>query len=45
MDAVLDRHPEVRRLVDNGWLHLFALADGGGRVLRRNGRGAWVEAA
>jgi len=25
---VLDRHPEVRALFDNGWLHLFALRDG-----------------
>ncbi|MTH95510.1 YbcC family protein [Roseibium sp. RKSG952] len=25
---VLERHPEVRDLFDNGWLHLFALADG-----------------
>mgnify|MGYP005836400763 CR=1 FL=1 len=29
MNAVLVRHPEVRRLVDNGWLHLFALGDTG----------------
>ncbi|MEM7693160.1 MAG: DUF2309 domain-containing protein [Pseudomonadota bacterium] len=31
MDAitdVLERHPEVRALFDNGWLHLFALEDG-----------------
>lgn len=25
---VLERHPEVRALFDNGWLHLFALKDG-----------------
>ena len=25
---VLERHPEVRDLFDNGWLHLFALDDG-----------------
>ncbi|MEL7198595.1 MAG: DUF2309 domain-containing protein [Pseudomonadota bacterium] len=25
---VLDAHPQVRDLFDNGWLHLFALADG-----------------
>lgn len=25
---VLKRHPEVRALFDNGWLHLFALKDG-----------------
>ncbi len=26
--AVLERHPDVRALFDNGWLHLFALEDG-----------------
>ena len=26
--GVLKRHPEVRDLFDNGWLHLFALKDG-----------------
>ncbi len=30
---VLERHPEVRALFDNGWLHLFAREDG-----RVNGR-------
>ena len=25
---VLERHPDVRALFDNGWLHLFALEDG-----------------
>ncbi|MEM9500809.1 MAG: DUF2309 domain-containing protein [Pseudomonadota bacterium] len=25
---VLDRHPEVRALFDNGWLHLFSLKNG-----------------
>jgi hypothetical protein len=24
----LRRHPGVQQLFDNGWLHLFALADG-----------------
>ncbi len=28
ISAVLDRHPQVRALFDNGWLHLFALSDG-----------------
>ncbi|WP_082745407.1 YbcC family protein [Erythrobacter sp. CCH5-A1] len=28
MLAVLDKHPEVRALFDNGWLHLFALRAG-----------------
>ena len=26
--GILARHPEVRALFDNGWLHLFALEDG-----------------
>jgi uncharacterized protein YbcC (UPF0753/DUF2309 family) len=26
--AVLERHPQVRSLFDNGWLHLFTLANG-----------------
>jgi uncharacterized protein YbcC (UPF0753/DUF2309 family) len=25
---VLERHPDVQRLFDNGWMHLFALRDG-----------------
>jgi uncharacterized protein YbcC (UPF0753/DUF2309 family) len=25
---ILERHPDVRALFDNGWLHLFALEDG-----------------
>ena len=33
MSAVLARHPGVRALFDNGWLHLFALQ--GGRVAAR----------
>ena len=28
MSEVLRRHPEVRELFDNGWLHLLALRDG-----------------
>ncbi|MEM9784822.1 MAG: putative inorganic carbon transporter subunit DabA, partial [Pseudomonadota bacterium] len=44
-DAILDvleRHPEVRALFDNGWLHLFVLEDG--RVAGRYRPGlAWDE--
>jgi uncharacterized protein YbcC (UPF0753/DUF2309 family) len=25
---ILERHPDVRALFDNGWLHLFALEEG-----------------
>jgi len=33
MTAILQRHPGVRELFDNGWLHLFALE--GGRMAAR----------
>lgn len=29
MNGVLAKHPAVRALVDNGWLHLYALSDAG----------------
>jgi uncharacterized protein YbcC (UPF0753/DUF2309 family) len=29
MNKILEKHPSVRALVDNGWLHLFALGDAG----------------
>jgi len=45
MDAVLEKHPEVRELLDHGWLHLFAI-DEQGRVDRRYaGERTWVEVA
>ena len=28
MTRILDKHPDVRALFDNGWLHLFALENG-----------------
>ena len=28
MIAILEKHPGVRALFDNGWLHLFAMKDG-----------------
>ncbi|MBE7939508.1 MULTISPECIES: DUF2309 domain-containing protein [Ramlibacter] len=34
MDTVLRQHPEVRRLVAGGWLHLLCIPPGGGEVLR-----------
>ncbi|MTI43219.1 hypothetical protein JM93_03066 [Roseibium hamelinense] len=40
---VLERHPQVRELFDNGWLHLFTLQDG--KVDARYKPGlAWMEA-
>ncbi len=41
--SVLERHPEVRDLFDNGWLHLFTLK--GGKVDARYRPGlAWADA-
>jgi uncharacterized protein len=34
INRVIEKHAGVRELVDNGWLHLFALGDAG-RVIRR----------
>ncbi|XYP32450.1 YbcC family protein [Zavarzinia sp. CC-PAN008] len=38
---ILERHPAVRALFDNRWLHLFALDDGGGMAWRYAGGLAW----
>ena len=38
---VLERHPSVRALFDNGWLHLFAITPGGGAISRYVGGLAW----
>ena len=41
---VLERHPQVRALFDNGWLHLFALEEG--RIIARYQSGlAWAAEA
>lgn len=40
MQTILDRHPGVRTLFDNGWLHLFALQDGHMAARYRSG-GFW----
>jgi len=41
MNGVLERHESVRQLLDNGWLHLFAMDDEG-RVSHRYAGGlAW----
>lgn len=42
MADILARHPAVRELFDNGWLHLFALE--GGRIAARYRRGLLWEA-
>lgn len=39
--TILDRHPDVRALFDNGWMHLFALDDDGRMHWRYGGNGRW----
>jgi uncharacterized protein YbcC (UPF0753/DUF2309 family) len=41
IDAVITNHESVRQLVENGWLHLFAIEDEGRVILRRVGAGEW----
>ena len=41
MSAILERHPGVRALFDNRWLHLFALDDAGRMAWRYTGNLAW----
>ncbi len=43
MNAVLRKHPSVRALVDNGWLHLFALGDAGVVTRRYVGQLGWEQ--
>lgn len=42
MDRILDQHPNVRDLVDNGWVHLHAMR-GDGSLRRRRGPGKWLD--
>lgn len=42
MSAILERHPGVRALFDNRWLHLFALDDAGHMAWRYSGDLDWV---
>lgn len=41
IDRVLSNHPDVKDLVANGWLHLFALGENGEPTRRWVGDGAW----
>lgn len=43
MTAILERHPQVRALFDNRWLHLFALDDAGQMAWRYAGGLTWEE--
>jgi len=44
MNRVIARHSHVRELLDNGWLHLFALGDDGRIEGRYAGAGNWTGA-
>lgn len=41
IDAVITKHEGVRQLVENGWLHLFAIDCGGRFIHRRDVDGVW----
>ncbi|MFY7958797.1 MAG: YbcC family protein, partial [Elsteraceae bacterium] len=41
IDRVLEKHGSVRDLVENGWLHLFRIAEDGS-ILRHAGARAWL---
>jgi uncharacterized protein YbcC (UPF0753/DUF2309 family) len=43
MDQVLQKHESVRQLVENGWLHLFAIEQEGALILRRLADGSWAQ--
>ncbi len=45
LTAVLVKHPALRQLLDNGWLHLFAIEDDGRRYARYCGGLEWAVAA
>lgn len=45
MEAVMAKHQGVRDLVENGWLHLHALAEDGRLIRRRVPGGGWVTEA
>lgn len=42
MSDILDRHPQVRALFDNGWLHLIAMDDQGRLAWRYTGDLNWT---
>jgi uncharacterized protein YbcC (UPF0753/DUF2309 family) len=39
IDAIIARHPTVRRLVEHQWLYLFRFADAG---IERRHEGMWL---
>ncbi len=45
MDRLIAKHETVRHLVENGWVHLHALADEGRAIRRYRGGQVWTEVA
>ncbi|MEZ4375833.1 MAG: DUF2309 domain-containing protein [Polyangiaceae bacterium] len=43
MSSVIARHQGLQHLLDNGWIHLFALNQAGRVTKRYAGGGAWVD--
>jgi len=43
INGVLSKHPHVRALFDNGWLHLIAILEDGRRLQRYDGDFTWVD--
>ncbi|ADM10740.1 hypothetical protein PB2503_13514 [Parvularcula bermudensis HTCC2503] len=43
IDAVFDKHPDVKALFDHGWLHLTAIIDQGAAFYRYQPGGRWIE--
>lgn len=41
IDAVIAKHESVSQLVNNGWVHLFAIEDEGHSILRHLAGGGW----
>jgi uncharacterized protein YbcC (UPF0753/DUF2309 family) len=42
IDAVIAKHESVRQLVENGWLHLFAIEDEGRVIVKRGMQASWI---
>jgi uncharacterized protein len=45
MDRLIAKHESVRQLVENGWVHLHALADEGRTIRRYRGGQVWATVA
>jgi uncharacterized protein YbcC (UPF0753/DUF2309 family) len=41
ISAIIEKHPNVRELLDNGWLHLFAIENEGQSFARYGGNNGW----